>query len=123
VKAIRLALGAEEAGALLLTGCGSEATDDSVDENPSGEKIVAEVNFPLPHTDLRASAAPGMGDADLRRLAAALADLDGVAVTEADYGARSIGLVLEAALDDGARAGVARRAAGLPGVAAVAAPG
>jgi len=107
------------AGALLLAGCGSGGAEDSVEENPPGEKIFAEADFPLPAADLRASPTEGISDADLRRLAAALADLDGVAATEADYRAHRIAVVFEAGLDGTVRGAVARRVAAVPGIASL----
>lgn len=110
-------------GALLLIGCGSDTDDEGFRENPSGEKITAEVDFPVNGTDLWVTAAQNSSDADLRRLAAALADLDGVAVTEADYGPRTVGIVFERDLSEAGRANVAERLTSLAGVASVSATG
>ncbi len=109
--------------ALVGTGCGSDTGEDSVNDDPSGEKITAEVYFPVNGTDLWVTAAQNSSDGDLRRLAAALADLDGVAVTEADYGPRSVGIVFERDLGEAGRADVTEQLTSLAGVASVSATG
>lgn len=105
---------------LLLAGCGSDGGGQAGDQlgTPLGDRLVAEVDFPIPEVDLRVTAST-MSDADLRRLTAALADLDGVAVSEADYGPRTIGLILDTGLAPGGRDRVEKRARTLPGVAGV----
>ena len=98
--------------AALMAGCGGGAQE----ENASNQRLVAETDYPVAHYDLSATLKAGQSDADVRKLAAAIADLDGVAVSEADYGGRVIRVALEAGTTPSQ---VSDRLASLPGVTAV----
>jgi hypothetical protein len=104
--------------AAVLVGCVAGGEDQQARDDPAGGRLVTQVSFPLTGTDLRIRASVE-GDTDLRRLTGAIAGLQGVAASEADYSERRVGVVLDEDLDDSTRSAVVERIAAIPGVESV----
>ncbi|MGH8973854.1 MAG: hypothetical protein ACRD0C_11710 [Acidimicrobiia bacterium] len=106
---MRKSLGLLACSVLLMAGCSSGGSRHEAQDNPSGNRFVAEVDFPLVSADLEANLAESMTTSDVRRLAATLADLDGVVASEVDYGARTVRVTLEPEVTEAERADVEQR--------------